>query len=163
MCTTKPERGFLHTQIATMLSQANYRYTNNRRQLVETLARADRPLTLPGIIAAEPSLAPSSVYRNLEVLEKTGITCRISAGNEHTYFELSESLLGHHHHMICGTCGAIQDISLDPETEHLIEQSLSSAASHTNFTPTHHTLDLYGCCVDCTQKSGAHVSQSTTQ
>ena len=102
-----------------MLSQANYRYTNNRRRLVETLSRSDRPLTLPGIIAAEPSLAPSSVYRNLEVLEKTGITCRISAGNEHTYFELSESLLGHHHHMICVTCGVIQDISLDPETEQI--------------------------------------------
>lgn len=159
---TRTELKLLHAQIATMLSQSNYRYTDSRRRLVETLSHSDHPLTLPGIIAAEPSLAPSSVYRNLEVLEKTGITCRISAGNEHTHFELSESLLGHHHHMICVTCGAIQDISLDPETEHLIERSLSAAASHANFTPTHHNLDLCGRCVDCTRKSGPHASRSTT-
>ena len=156
------ELELLHVQIATMLGQANYRYTGSRRRLVEALAISGRPLTLPEIITAEPTLAQSSAYRNLEVLEQIGITCRISVGNEHTHFELSESLLGHHHHMICMTCGAIRDVSLDAKTERLIERNLSTAASQAHFTPTHHNLDLYGRCIDCTRKNGPQATRNTT-
>ena len=91
----------LHEQVTTKLSQANYRYTDNRRRLVETLARYGRPVTLPDIINADPALAQSSIYRNLELLENIGVTCRIAIGSEHAHFELAEQLVGHHHHLIC--------------------------------------------------------------
>ena len=139
----------LHEQVAAKLSQANYRYTGNRRRLVETLARYGRPVTLPDIITAEPALAQSSIYRNLEVLENIGVTCRIAVGNEHSHFELAEQLVGHHHHLICKACGTVQDVHLDVQTESVLEESLAQIASRANFAPLHHTLDLHGRCADC--------------
>ena len=139
----------LHEHVRAKLAKAAYRYTGNRRRLIEALARSGRPLTLPDIITAEPALAQSSVYRNLELLEKIGVTCRIAVGNEHTHFELAEQLVGHHHHLICVLCGTIQDVSLDHSTECLLEHSLAQAASLTDFTPLHHTLDLHGRCAGC--------------
>ncbi len=139
----------LHEQVTTKLSQANYRYTDNRRRLVETLARYGRPVTLPDIINAEPALAQSSIYRNLELLENIGVTCRIAVGSEHAHFELAEQLVGHHHYLICKACGTVQDVHLDLQIESLLEESLAQIASRANFAPLHHTLDLHGRCADC--------------
>ena len=96
-----------------------------------------------------PDLARSTAYRNLEALERCGVVQRLETGGERAYFELAESLLGHHHHLICVSCGAISDIELDSETEARIDDALAAAAHESGFTPVRHNLDLYGRCGDC--------------
>lgn len=139
----------LHEAVAVRLSAAEQRYTSGRRRLVEALARAARPVRLPDIESLAPDLARSTAYRNLETLERCGIVHRLETGGERAYFELAESLLGHHHHLICVACGAISDVELDGETEARIDDSLMSAASEAGFVPLHHNLDLFGRCADC--------------
>ena len=139
----------IHLQIGARLDRQEHRYTTGRRQLVDVLAQAGQPMTLPDIVAADPDLAQSSAYRNLDVLVRSGVIRRISAGGDHAHFELAEPLLGHHHHLICISCGAIEDIHLDSKVEHLVDQSLSDIASQAGFTPIHHSLDLHGHCADC--------------
>jgi Fe2+ or Zn2+ uptake regulation protein len=138
-----------HEQIARRLSNGGQRYTSARRELVSVLVAAGRPLTLPGISRLAPDLAQSSIYRNLDVLERSGIIRRIAAGSEHAHFELTEDLLGHHHHLICVDCGHIDDIHLDDSLERLVEQHLSAVAERAGFDPLHHSLDLHGRCTDC--------------
>ncbi len=148
--TTPTEtNGEIHEQVARRLAHAEQRYTTSRRRLVEALHHAGRPLTAPEITELAPDLAQSSAYRNLDVLEQCGVVRRISAGPEHTHFELAEPLLGHHHHLICVTCGTIADVHLDDEIESLVDQRLGEAASAAGFTPLHHTLDLHGHCAEC--------------
>lgn len=139
----------IHLEIGSRLARQDHRYTTGRRHLVSVLAQAGQPMTLPDIVAADPDLAQSSVYRNLDVLVRSGIIRRISAGGDHTHFELAEPLLGHHHHLICISCGGIEDIHLDSEVELLVDQSLTDIASRSGFTPIHHSLDLHGHCADC--------------
>ena len=139
----------MHLQIGARLARQEHRYTSGRRQLVEVLAQANQPMTLPDIVAADPDLAQSSAYRNLDVLVRSGVIRRLSAGGDHTHFELAEPLLGHHHHLICIRCGSIEDIHLGSDVELLVDQSLSDIASQTGFTPIHHSLDLHGHCADC--------------
>ncbi|WP_419851114.1 Fur family transcriptional regulator [Candidatus Poriferisocius sp.] len=139
----------IHLQIGARLARQGHRYTTGRRQLVDVLAQAGQPMTLPDIVAADPDLVQSSAYRNLDVLVRSGLIRRISAGGDHAHFELAEPLLGHHHHLICISCGGIEDIHLDSEVEMLVDQSLSDIASQTGFTPVHHSLDLHGHCADC--------------
>ena len=138
-----------HAEAASRLQAAGQRYTSGRRELVEALAGAARPVTLPDIESIAPGLARSTAYRNLEALERCGVVHRLETGGDHAYFELAESLLGHHHHLICVTCGAIADIELDGETESRIDDSLAAAARDSGFVPLHHSLDLYGRCSTC--------------
>ena len=139
----------LHTQIGSRLAQQGHRYTNGRRKLVEVLVLSGQPMILPDIVEADPKLAQSSAYRNLDVLVRCGVIRRINAGGDHTYFELAEPLLGHHHHLICLSCGSIEDVQFDSEIERLVDKSLNEISARTGFTPTTHSLDLHGHCADC--------------
>jgi Fe2+ or Zn2+ uptake regulation protein len=116
---------------------------------VSVLLAAGRPVTLPDITQLAPDLAQSSVYRNLDVLERSGVIRRITAGSEYAHFELTEELLGHHHHLICVRCGSLDDIHLDDHLELLVDQHLRELAEQVGFDPLHHSLDLYGRCAGC--------------
>jgi Fe2+ or Zn2+ uptake regulation protein len=139
----------LHSQISNRLAQQGHRYTKGRQQLVEVLARARQPMTLPDIVGTDPKMAQSSAYRNLDVLVRCGVIRRINSGGDYAHFELAEPLLGHHHHLICISCGNIEDIHLESDIEHLVDRNLSEIAARTGFTPTHHSLDLHGHCAHC--------------
>ena len=135
--------------VGVRLARHEHRYTSGRRRLVEVLASAGQPVTLPDIGAAAPELAPSSAYRNLDVLERSRVVNRIYFGSDHAYFELAEPLLSHHHHLVCIACGAVEDIQLDDELEDLVDQNLTEAARRAAFTPLRHLLDLHGHCSKC--------------
>lgn len=139
----------LHAQVGSQLAQQGHRYTTGRQELVETLALTSQPMTLPEIVEADPKLAQSSAYRNLDILVRCSVLRRINAGGDHAYFELAEPLLGHHHHLICLSCGSIEDVHFDSEIERLVDKSLSKISARTGFTPTTHSLDLHGHCADC--------------
>lgn len=139
----------LHADVKARLRAADQRYTGGRRRLVEVLANAGRPVRLPDIESLAPELARSSAYRNLEALERCGVVERLNAGGDHAYFELAESLMGHHHHLVCVECGQIADIELDSILEDRLDQTLADIAADAGFTPLHHSLDLHGRCAAC--------------
>ncbi|MGI9621706.1 MAG: Fur family transcriptional regulator [Acidimicrobiales bacterium] len=139
----------IHNRVRAGLAREDQRYTTSRRQLVALLVRAERPVTLPELLDMDPELPQSSAYRNLEVLERTGLVRRISAGADHAHYELAEPLVGHHHHLICLGCGKVLDIRLDDAFEASIDKELERVGRLADFTPSHHNVDLYGNCSDC--------------
>ena len=140
--------------VRVRLARHDNRYTPGRRRLVEALANAGHPVTLPEIASTAPDLPVSSTYRNLEVLERSGVVNRISIRGDRAYFELAEPLLSHHHHLVCVACGAIEDIHLDDELEDLVDRNLAEAARRAAFTPLRHLLDLHGHCASCEPPGG---------
>ena len=144
-----PRTRDVHEEVERRLTVAGQRYTAGRRSLVTVLVSAARPLTLRDIADSVPDMPPSSAYRNLDALQQGGVVHRISVGGDRAYFELAESLLGHHHHLICVACGAIEDVRLDAEFETTVDEVLTGAAAEAGFTPLHHNLDLYGHCPEC--------------
>ena len=144
-----PKNAELHDAVGMLLARHDHRYTDGRRRLVAAIAAAGQPVTLPDIASAAPELAPSSIYRNLEVLERSGVVDRLASGGDRAHFELAEPLLSHHHHLICIGCGAIEDVRLDDDVEALVDRSLTEAASRAGFRPLRHSLDLHGHCAGC--------------
>lgn len=137
-------------EMDTRLRRDGQRSTTGRRALLETLATADRPLSIPELLTACPGLSQSSAYRNLDVLEHAGIVRRLVQPNaDHARFELDEEFTTHHHHLICRRCGAITDVTLAPQVEHRIEDALAAAARAEGFTAERHTVDLIGLCHAC--------------
>jgi Fe2+ or Zn2+ uptake regulation protein len=139
----------LHDAVASRLRVADQRYTIGRRQLVELLAEAPRPATIPELLGRAPSLAQSSAYRNLVVLEEAGVAHRIVTSDERARYELAEDLIGHHHHLICSSCGRVDDFTVSTQMERSLEGALQRAIRGTGFHLATHRLDVIGTCSSC--------------
>ena len=139
----------LHTAVAGRLLGDDQRYTANRRAVVDVLAEADRPLTIAEILERR-TLAQSSVYRNLVVLEAAGAVHRVVSTDEYARYELAEDLTDHHHHhLICASCGVVEDFTVAPALERTLESAMARVATETGFQPERHRLDLVGTCATC--------------
>jgi len=136
-------------EVAALLRTADQRYTSGRRRLVAALRRGDGPMTIPQILELDGALAQSSVYRNLVVLEEVGAVTRIVTRDDFARYELAEDLTGHHHHLICTSCGQVSDFALTPAVEAELDKALRSVARRSRFAVEGHRLDLVGVCADC--------------
>ncbi|HVV36044.1 MAG TPA: transcriptional repressor [Acidimicrobiales bacterium] len=145
----------LHDDVAMLLREVGQRFTSGRQEVVDALARIDRPATVPELIASSPSLAVSSTYRHMTVLEKAGVVHRIVlGGDEHARFELAEALTAHHHHhLICSRCGNVDDFTVPARLERAVADSLDQVAATTGFKATDHRFDIIGLCATCAGKA----------
>lgn len=143
----------VHGEIAVRLARVDQRYTPARRRLVLALAEAGRPLSIPEILAAAGSVPQSSAYRNVSALIDAGAVRRIAGTDDHGRFELAEDLAGHHHHLICASCGKVMDVESSPELERALTQAARRAAEAHGFVIDAHRMDLVGSCRDCASKS----------
>ncbi|MBW3577003.1 MAG: transcriptional repressor [Actinobacteria bacterium] len=140
----------LHRTVEQRLRRARSRYTRGRRQLVDLLADAGRPVTIGELLDGGSGLSQSSVYRNLQVLEQAGAVRRlVTATDPGARFELAEDLTSHHHHLICNVCGGIEDLQPSAPIERAVARLTSELAAADRFATEHHRLDLVGTCADC--------------
>jgi Fe2+ or Zn2+ uptake regulation protein len=139
----------LHRAVAARLAEHDQQYTANRRAVVEALAAAGAPITLPDLLAADDSLAQSSAYRCLALLVDVGVVRRLVHVGDHALFELDEHLTEHHHHLICEQCGTVVDVTLPERVERTMDRTFDDVAAAAGFAPTHHAIDIYGVCAEC--------------
>jgi Fe2+ or Zn2+ uptake regulation protein len=144
--TLQPE---VHEEIALRLAALDQRYTRLRRAIVETLADAGRPLTIPEILVSNSWLSQSSAYRNITALIDAGAARRVNGTDDHGRFELAEELSGHHHHLVCGNCGKVADVRPSPRLERALAEAARAAANEQDFDVTEHRFDFVGLCADC--------------
>jgi Fur family ferric uptake transcriptional regulator len=89
-----------------------------------------------------PTIAMSTVYRALELLESLGtVSRRVEEGKEASFVYCGEE---HHHHAICRTCGHVDDIRCDA-----IDQLRTSLEQQRGFELDEHTIEFYGRCARC--------------
>jgi Fur family ferric uptake transcriptional regulator len=139
-----------YNEAAARLEAAGQRATRNRLAIVEILAGAGQPLTIREIIERKRGLALSSAYRNLAVLEAARVVHRLVTGGDHARFELAEDLtLHHHHHLVCASCGTVEDFSASGPLERRVQEAMAQAAARAGFTPQAHRIDLIGLCRRC--------------
>ena len=138
----------VHEQVADRLGGAGQRYTAARRALVDRLRDAGQPMTLPELLDGA-ALAQSSAYRNLALLEQVGAVHRIVTSADHARYELAEDLTEHHHHLICTSCGHVEDFTVSPALERRLHEAVEEVQGGTGFSAAHHRLDLIGTCRAC--------------
>lgn len=139
----------VHEEIGLRLARLDQRYTPLRRVLVEAVAAAGRPVSIPEILEAAPSLPQSSAYRNLAALIESGVVRRIPGTDDHGRFELVEDLAGHHHHLVCARCGSVEDVHHSAALEQALGEAARVVAEQQGYRITEHRFDLVGLCPDC--------------
>ena len=138
----------VHATADIRLREEGQRYTEQRRELVELLAN-EGPMSIPEVLRGRGGLKQSSVYRNLAVLEHAGVVRRLVTDEEFGRYELTEDLTGHHHHLICSSCGRVEDVTVPSQLEGTLDRTLDRLAKRAGFADVDHRLDLIGMCGDC--------------
>jgi Fur family ferric uptake transcriptional regulator len=140
----------MHAIALRRMAEAGHLYTRGRRLVMDVLDRLGAPSTIPTILNSEPRLKQSSLYRNLAVLQESGLVTRVDVGDERAYYELSEAVTqDHHHHLVCRECRSVVDVALPGPTERTLDKAFTTAASDAGFALEEHRVDLVGVCSEC--------------
>jgi Fur family transcriptional regulator, ferric uptake regulator len=149
VATLAPMDANLDDLIARRLRSRGQRYTPRRQALVEIVRAASQPLAIHDILSSGARLAQSSVYRNLVVLEQAGVVRRVVAAGGFARYELAEDLTEHHHHLICTSCGSVEDLPAPAGLERTVQRATATLASRRGFRVRAHRVDMLGLCSKC--------------
>ncbi len=84
----------------------------------------------------------ATVYRALADLAEEGEADSLQAEGESLYRACVST--GHHHHLICRSCGRTVEIEADA-----IESWAAATAAAHGFRDPQHVVDVFGTCEDC--------------
>ena len=140
----------IHEVVDEQLRRSRQRYTLGRRQLVDVLVAADRPVTIPELMELGAEQSQSSLYRNLAILEQSGAVHRLASTDDVARYELAEKLSEHHHHhVVCSSCGQIEDVTLSPGIEGGLREAAQAAREQRGYRVESHRVELVGTCPAC--------------
>ncbi len=124
------------------LAEIGHRITGPRLAVLRAAAGFPGPFTIEELVATAPDVGRATVFRTVKLLQETEVICRMVLEDGGVRYELSRG--GHHHHLICNSCGAISEFS-DPALDVLIQ----ATAATRRFALEGHSLELYGRCDAC--------------
>lgn len=144
------------------IQKSGLRRTAQRDLIMEIFLRTEEHLTSEDLYwlvqKEDPSVGHTTVYRTLKLLTEAGLAREVRFGDNKTYYEHHYNH-EHHDHMICTECGLVIEF-FSQDIESLQEQM----AEKFDFTPTHHSLRMWGVCAACSRKpSDAHSMPSGAQ
>jgi Fur family ferric uptake transcriptional regulator len=118
--------------------------TRQRRAVLDAIATRRGSFTAVEIYdrarAREPALGLATVYRTVELLRRTGSLRSLAGEGRSVYVRCHP---GHHHHLVCLSCGAVED------TELCAAPSVAELRREHGFEAEAHELDIYGTCSRC--------------
>lgn len=90
----------------------------------------------------------ATVYRTLQVMSEAGEADVVRTPDGQAAYRGCGQASGHHHHLICRTCGRTVEIELDD-----MEAIVGALATKHGFSDVGHELELFGRCADCARKA----------
>jgi Fur family transcriptional regulator, ferric uptake regulator len=134
--------------IVELLRANGMRITKNRRQILDTLLRAGKPLSLDeiqtraGVAGDAPDYA--TVFRVMTLLESFQIAQRVHLNRPCSYYELVDPQQ-HYDHIICTECGSVT-IMIDSCPVERVERKIEKQYG---FSEIRHSLEFFGKCREC--------------
>ena len=86
----------------------------------------------------------ASIYRILDELERLHLVQRVEVGQSMSRYEPIRGEHGHHHHLVCDTCGTVM-----PFTDAGIERAIKKLSERVPMEVQEHEIVLHGACQDC--------------
>ncbi|QPC45480.1 peroxide-responsive transcriptional repressor PerR [Mangrovibacillus cuniculi] len=130
------------------LKSTGVRITPQRHAILEYMIGAMSHPTADDIYKALegkfPNMSVATVYNNLRVFKEVGLVKELTYGDASSRFDFVTT---DHYHVICEDCGKMVDFSYPGLDE--VEQL---AAHVTGFTISHHRMEIYGSCPECSNK-----------
>ena len=134
--------------VVQRLEDTGYRVTAPRLKVLAEIADAGDQFSAEEIAARLRGVGRATVFRTLKLLVELDVLCRVLSGDGTLRYRWSYS--GHHHHLVCAECGAVEDFTVCDVTE--LVRELTSVK---NFTVEGHWLEVYGRCMRCAARGEA--------
>ncbi len=137
--------------LPTLLASRGIRLTRPRRAVLDVLADARHPMSVAEIHARlrGRDVNLGSVYRTIALLCRLDVMQLADASRGTQRFELSERLIGHHHHVVCQRCGDVQDVDGCVLAKPVLARLERRIRRAMRFKVMGHDLRLYGLCGPC--------------
>ena len=94
--------------------------------------------------ASKRSVARASIYRILDELERLRLVQKVQVGHDTARYEPIRTGEGHHHHLVCDSCGAIA-----PFTDPALEDAIRKVSRRLPMDVAEHEIVLRGSCQTC--------------
>lgn len=141
----------LRKAFAAYLEEQGLKFTSQRQRIFDRAFGSHEHFSAETLFAwlssdPGPRVSRATVYRTLALLVEGGFMESLDVGKGELVYE---HIAGHKHHdhMVCVSCGRIEEFS-DAEIERLQIQ----AALHKGFVMVDHDLRLFGYCRSCVRK-----------
>jgi len=143
-------QSFSAEAILNRLRVEGLRITAGRRNIIDVLFRAERPLSLQDIqeLADAEGGGPdyATVFRMISLLDRLHLVHKVNLQRSCSYYELNDPSR-HYDHIVCTGCGKVVVIDIPcplAETEQRV-------AEHYGFRNLSHSLEFFGRCPDCSE------------
>jgi Fur family ferric uptake transcriptional regulator len=132
-------------EVLALVRAGGGRATASRRVLLDVLFESSDHRSVEELAAAVQSRAPdvhlSTIYRNLEELERLGVIVHTHLGHGPATYQLANEA---HSHLICERCGRRFEAPVE-----LFEGLAGEAAARYGFTIDPRHFAILGRCADC--------------
>jgi len=95
--------------------------------------------------AGKRPVGRASIYRILDELERLHLVQKVQVGQAMARYEPIRAGDGHHHHLVCDSCGTVMPFT-DSELEHAIQR----LSRRVPMRVAEHEIVLHGACQACT-------------
>ena len=131
--------------VVQRLEDRGHRVTAPRLAVLAAAADAGDQFSADEVAQRLPRVGRATVFRTLRLLVEMDVLCRVLLDDGSLRYRWSRR--GHHHHLVCAECGAVEDFT-GCDVAGLVRE----LARRTNFTVEGHWLEVYGRCGACSAR-----------
>lgn len=124
------------------LRDQGFKITSPRHLVIQSIAARSENFTAEELAAELTPIGRATVYRTLKLLLDQDLICRVVLNDGSVCYRLSHR--GHHHHLVCVSCGATEDVRLSD-----VEAVIDRVRGSTDYDVVGHRIEVYGFCPRC--------------
>ena len=132
----------IEDRVDAILEDLGCRVTGPRREVARLLASKQGSFSAESINEELPDVGRATVYRTLKLLSDADVLCKTILPDGSPRYSFDHSW--HHHHLICTSCGRVEEFRNSE-----LERLLCELATQVDGEVLEHRVELYVTCTDC--------------
>jgi Fur family ferric uptake transcriptional regulator len=128
------------------LEALDHRVTPSRVAVIAAVLGQTGHFSVDDVTRQARGVGRATVFRTMRLLTEMDIVCRVLLEDGTLHYRVSRH--GHHHHLVCVSCGRVRDLD-----ECAVGDLVRELAANTEYTIEGHWLEFYGRCGECGSKT----------
>ena len=124
------------------LEALDHRITPSRVAVIAAVLAQSGHFSVEDVLRQARAVGRATVFRTMRLLAELDVVCRVLLEDGSLHYRVSRR--GHHHHLVCVSCGNAQDLD-----ECAVSDLVRELAAATEYEIEGHWLEFYGRCAAC--------------